>query len=233
MSLFVRVFTNFYSHRKTARLRVRLGSDALWIPPRLWSYAADNQPDGNFEGYTAEEIAMLIGYTGDAKAMLEALLETGFMDSDPLSIHDWQAHNGYHQAYSARAKKAAKARWKGKERIGEEIEKKGKDRIRAKHTTSNACSIYEAYPRKVGKPSAIRAILKALKVTSYETLLEKTKMYAASRNGEDAKFTPHPATWFHQERFNDDPTTWANGNGAHAPAPPVDFSGKPDDFAFQ
>lgn len=134
MSLYVRVFTNFYTHRKTARLRLLIGNDAMWVPPRLWAYAAENQPDGNFSSYTADELAMQIGYSGDASRMLQALLEVGLMDADPLRIHDWHQHNGYHKTYSDRAAKAAKARWKGKDR-------KGKERKRDKHCLTNACSI--------------------------------------------------------------------------------------------
>lgn len=69
--------------------------------------------------------------------------------------------------------------------------------------------IYQAYPRKVGKPAAIRAIRKAMKGSSPELLLTKTEAYARAREGQPDKFTPHPATWFNQERFNDDPVTWA------------------------
>lgn len=110
MSLFIRVFNNFYSHRKTAKLRAVLGNDALWVPPRLWSYAAENQPDGDFSKYSAGELAMLIGYVGDANVMLQALLGAQFLDSD-MRIHDWSDHNGYHSEYRERAKKAAVARW--------------------------------------------------------------------------------------------------------------------------
>lgn len=120
MSLYVRVLTSFYTHRKTLRLRVALGNDAFWVPPRLWAYAAGNQPDGIFEDYTAEEIAMLIGYQGDAKAMLQALLHSAYMDENPLRIHDWEEHNSSLAFFERRAKQAAKARWdKEKERTKE------------------------------------------------------------------------------------------------------------------
>jgi len=110
-NLYVRVFTGFYKHRKTLRLRATLGNDAYWIPPSLWAYAVENQPDGVFSDYSPEEIASLIGYNGDASIMLQALLKSGFMDDAPLRIHDWGEHNGYHKTYSERAKKAANARW--------------------------------------------------------------------------------------------------------------------------
>lgn len=136
MSLYVRVFTNFYTHRKTMRLRGMIGDDAFWVPTRLWAYAAENQPDGDFSGYTDGEIAGLIGYHKDPAKMLEALLQAGFIDSD-RKIHDWAEHNAYHQVFAQRASKAAKVKWekertKEKEMKGEEM--KGKE-------TSSATSI--------------------------------------------------------------------------------------------
>jgi hypothetical protein len=124
MSLYIKVLTSFYNHRKTAKLRVLIGEAALWLPPRLWAYAAENQPDGDFSSFEPEEIAELIGYKGDAQAMLQALLKAGFMDPD-RRLHDWGEHNSYHQDYSERAKKAAKARWdkqkaKGEKKTGED-----------------------------------------------------------------------------------------------------------------
>lgn len=111
MSLYVRVNTNFFTHRKTARLRAAIGDAALWLPIRLWTYAAENQADGDFSAYSAAELATLLGYQGDAEAMLQALLQASFMDSNPLRIHDWAEYNGYHVTYAERAKKAAAARW--------------------------------------------------------------------------------------------------------------------------
>jgi len=111
MSLYVRVLNGFYTHRKTIRLRAAIGDAAFWVPPRLWAYASENQPDGCFRQYSASELAMLVAYTGDAKALLEALLDAGFMDDDPLRIHHWEKHNGYHVSYAERAKRAALARW--------------------------------------------------------------------------------------------------------------------------
>lgn len=77
--------------------------------------------------------------------------------------------------------------------------------------------IYKAYPRQVGRPVAIRAIINALKTMSAPELLEKTKAYALSRVGADHQYTPHPSTWFNQQRFNDHPETWK----PHRPAVPT------------
>jgi len=114
--LYIRVFLDFFNHRKTVRLRKAIGNDALWLPVRLWAYAAEHQPDGDFSRYEPEELAAVLGYEGDASSMLQALLKAGFLDSKPLRIHAWQEHNSYHQVFSERAKKAAAARW-AKERL--------------------------------------------------------------------------------------------------------------------
>ncbi len=76
--------------------------------------------------------------------------------------------------------------------------------------------IYCAFPRKVGKPNALKAIRAALLKTPFDVLLQKTKDFATTRNG-DVSFCPHPATWFNQERYNDDPSTWARDETQSAP----------------
>jgi len=68
--------------------------------------------------------------------------------------------------------------------------------------------IYEAYPRKVGRPNALRAIYKAVTKYGVDRILDRTKAYALARAGEEPGFTPYPAVWFNQERFEDDPETW-------------------------
>jgi hypothetical protein len=73
--------------------------------------------------------------------------------------------------------------------------------------------IYLAYPRKIAKPAALKAIEKALKKISYDELMPAVQEYAKSRDGEDPKFTPHPATWFNSERWNDDRKDWQSSNG--------------------
>ena len=73
-------------------------------------------------------------------------------------------------------------------------------------------SIYNEYPRKVGKKDALKAIEKALKKQCPEFLLEKTKQYAKSRQGEDPKFTPYPSRWFKNERYLDDIEVSSKGN---------------------
>lgn len=143
MSLFVRVDIGFYTHRKTIRLFSKIGESAFWVPPRIWAYAASQQIDGIFEQYSAAELAMLVGYNKDATSMLQALIEAGFLDPDPLRIHDWSEYNGFHAVFSARAKKAAAARWKkesSKERRSTEIESESEtEKYQASLSNAQVC----------------------------------------------------------------------------------------------
>ena len=68
--------------------------------------------------------------------------------------------------------------------------------------------IYEAYPRKVGKAAGLIAILRALRSRPPEFLLERTQRFAKAISWQEPRFIPHPATWFSQERFDDDPAEW-------------------------
>jgi hypothetical protein len=72
--------------------------------------------------------------------------------------------------------------------------------------SSEAMTIYEAYPRKVARYIAVAAIQKAIKRHGYEHLLKRTREYAAAfeGSGKSLQFIPYPATFFNQEQFNDD-----------------------------
>ena len=90
--------------------------------------------------------------------------------------------------------------------------------------------IYRAYPRKIGKAAAIRAINSAFHrliagesqepmdgLAANEFLTRAVESFARSPAGNSERFTPHPATWFNQSRYLDDPNEWhrSNGNGAN------------------
>lgn len=94
------------------------------------------------------------------------------------------------------------------------------------HLPITAEDIYAAYPRKVGKQAAVKAINKAAKrVGSLSELLFCTKAYAAATAtwpAADKQFIPHPATWFNRGSYDDDPKEWVRG----AAATPSQFTRK-------
>lgn len=81
-------------------------------------------------------------------------------------------------------------------------------RVLSKDNTNDAEMIYSAYPKKVGKQEAMKAISKSLKHIPACELLPIVQQYAKAREGADQQYTPNPATWFNQGRWMDDPETW-------------------------
>lgn len=78
---------------------------------------------------------------------------------------------------------------------------------------SMAEAIYLIYPLKVGKKAAIKAIIKALKESKLTEMEMQAKVKAyrdATRQwpADERRFIPHPATWFNQGRYADDPESW-------------------------
>jgi len=82
-------------------------------------------------------------------------------------------------------------------------------------------AIYKVYPRHIGKRAAIRAIQNAVqRLIQGETgspmewrqaeafLASKSTDFGCSIAGSRGVFTPHPATWFNESRYLDDPEEW-------------------------
>ncbi len=69
-------------------------------------------------------------------------------------------------------------------------------------------AIYAAYPRRVAKAAALKAISKATQTIPFAELLEAVTAYARATAGSDPQFLPYPATWFNGQRWLDDRTTW-------------------------
>lgn len=107
----------------------------------------------------------------------------------------------------------------------EEADTEAKSKTKSPPKTQLALlEIYEAYPRKVGKPDALKAIDKALwrlksgvdapkelfasMDDAIVFLLHRTRFFAKCPAGQNGKFTPHPATWFNSSRYLDDDLEW-------------------------
>jgi hypothetical protein len=89
--------------------------------------------------------------------------------------------------------------------------KKFAPKKRSKKIAGQAVAIYYAYPRHIARPVAVRAIEKALVKCGFDHLLSATQQFAkawAGTSSEEMQYCPHPATWYNQMRYNDDPSTW-------------------------
>lgn len=71
-------------------------------------------------------------------------------------------------------------------------------------------AIYQAYPKRIGRGQAEKAIRSALKICPYPELLAAVQEYAASPfvRTTPKQFIPHPATWFNGRRWQDDRALW-------------------------
>ena len=80
-----------------------------------------------------------------------------------------------------------------------------------------ARALYRAYPRKVARGSALKAIRKSLLLprekggVGFDALMESVQEYAEAKRGQESRYIPHPSTWFNQERWADDRTDWWEG----------------------
>ena len=74
--------------------------------------------------------------------------------------------------------------------------------------------IYAAYPRKVGKQGAVKAIQRAATRHPMPALLQAVIAYATAVKAwpaSEKQYVPHPQTWFNQGRYEDDPKEWQRG----------------------
>jgi hypothetical protein len=77
---------------------------------------------------------------------------------------------------------------------------------------------WKHYPRKVARPAARRAYAVALKKADAAEILAGAMRYAAERDGQDAKYTKHPATWLNNECWTDEPSPGVRAGRSSRPA---------------
>jgi hypothetical protein len=119
MPIDARISTGLPHHPKTKKIIRRLGHEGSWSLVCLFLWSAQNRPDGEFDGMTAEDIEIAAGWEGEPNAFVEALIEVRFLEQtdDGYKIHNWEKHNPWAagaEARSNRAKFAALCRRHGK-----------------------------------------------------------------------------------------------------------------------
>jgi len=113
-----RVSVGFPHHRKTKKLMRRLGPAGVCAVVFLWADVAQNNPTGDLSGWSSEDLAISAQWEGEPEELVKALTECGFLDSNPMALHDWGTHNGYASSAAKRSEAArAKAmkRWEGQQ----------------------------------------------------------------------------------------------------------------------
>lgn len=72
---------------------------------------------------------------------------------------------------------------------------------------------WSVYPRKIGKPAAIKAWGRAVKRAKPAEIIAAAESYARRRQGEDPAFTKHPGPWLNDDRWEAEATEAAAAAG--------------------
>ena len=212
----------------------------------LW-WALDFAQDGVLDKYDAEDIADAMQWEGDADALVEALLSSGYIDDtdDSLVVHDWHDYAG--KLLERRAKDRARKRAateasdspqdfrrnsNGTDEEGEETPSASfvtvpnstipnhtlHDRTLPDSTETTSefqtlqeirfTEFWQAYPKKVGKASCLKA-WKKLKPTTelFDHIMTSlgSQKHSEQWQREGGRFIPNPLTWLNQGRWDDEP----------------------------
>lgn len=86
-------------HKKTLRLARFLGASLPQVIGHLhilWWWALDYAPTGDLSDLSAADITEAAHWDGDSDLFLQALIDSGFVDSDEegLTLHDWHEYAG-------------------------------------------------------------------------------------------------------------------------------------------
>jgi hypothetical protein len=219
---------------------------------RLWWWALDYAEDGDLSKFQPETIAsgMAIFDMNESKKVVNALVESGFIDQKTSFIHDWLDYAGkylnskYHTSNPAKYKRILK-----KHRGRPKGEPKGSPKAihlplptnlnqptyQPKDSRARFEIFWGAYPKKKSKGRAEKAFFK---IDPDEQLLAKMlssiERARTSRDWlkEKGRFIPHPATWLNDKGWEDE---FGGGNGKGRKgfdlpsAYPIDISDGHDD----
>lgn len=119
------------------------------------------------------------------------------------------------------------------EEEGKKIGRRGEEDTEAETPSApkpTADDVYRAYPRKEARKDAVKAIDRAARETpgGMAYLLDRATVYAACVarwTPDERKYIPHPATWFNQGRYDDNPALWERESSA---TPSQNFDRHPD-----
>jgi len=176
----------------------------------FWAWADSHLVNGYAEGVTFSNIDVIVSVTGFAQAVADA----GWLRQNKGGILMVNFDNWLSKSAKNRIKTGKRMK---KMRDGGGVTKasphnitlhnnkslsKDSKELARSHMLPQAEQIYQAYPLKKGKKTAIKAILKALKEKTVEELLQAVTRYALEMKG--SEYIKHPATWFNAGCWDDE-----------------------------
>ncbi len=105
----IRVNVLLRRHRKRRKLEKLLGPGAIGYLIDLWIATGVSRPDGILVGWSPQDIADEVDWSGDPEQLLLSFKEAGWIDrrdDGTVIVHDWAVHQGWATTSSARSNKA-------------------------------------------------------------------------------------------------------------------------------
>lgn len=90
--MYVQLDSDYYDHPKTMQLTAIIGPEADCYPPRLWTWAVKFSKHGVLRHPDMLEIACR--WKGEKGKLHSAMIQSGFIDADGVTIHDWMSRTG-------------------------------------------------------------------------------------------------------------------------------------------
>ena len=217
----IKMRIDLQSHPKVVRILSATKSDKFRVIGGLhavWSVFDTHCEDGALFGYTPETLDHIIGWTGFSSA----LIGVGWLvdnDGVSLEIPEFSEHNGQSGKRRAEDQKRKRDSRKSPDSVRNSSaneadkkvtrEEKRREDINTKQPSDDGFeSVYQQYPKKVGKPAALKA-WRSQKVNAEEAQLILRDIAKRKQSQEwlkdSGQFIPNPSTYINQRRWEDQP----------------------------
>ena len=213
----IKMRCDLQTHPKVVRISSAMCTDRLRVIGGLhavWSLFDAHSTDGALDGYTAEAIDSLIGWTGFSAAMTSV----GWLESNTQGVvlPRFDTHNG--QSAKRRANDAERKRSERNPHAVHNLSAKDADEMRTreekrreekKEQKLSASEVgfddfWNVYPNKTGKkPAQAKWAAKHLDGIAGQLIADVVTRMNSDRKWRDG-FIPNPATYLTQERWNDE-----------------------------
>ena len=209
----------------------------------FWAYLFTNCDAVGVWEEDLELASILIGYDYDMEQLLADLGDrvkifsnrkkwwvVDFCNFQYGELVENNIHNKPHQSYISLLKKHrlwidyTNSIHRDKEKEKEKDIEKEKEKEKRVETAAGTKAVnffesfWSVYPRKVGKAPAKKSFEK-IKMDQglFDKILKAVEKQIGCGMLNNGQYTPHPATWLNQERWNDELTT--SGNAVYIPSP--------------
>ena len=177
---------------------------------RLWRWFDQQTTDGNARGVTSALLDRIVGVSGFAHAMQSV----GWLviNDAGVSLPNFEKHNGATAKGRAQTAKRVANHRSNATTVTPTVtpplarEEKRREEVIPPASPDGFAEFYEKYPKKVGKPAALKAFRSARVNGHLPELLAdiESRITGGEWAPEKQQFIPNPATYLNQRRWEDE-----------------------------